>query len=162
MKGAGFGDKVAAHGDAGLPPSSMPDLSKGPSALDKAARLFFFTEIIRGAYSLEEDQPGALKSVLSQSVCILCRHVDRPRAILQTTLCELPSPAKARPPKHTLNTDLLFFLPGEQTIMYPYEKGSMSPRFRGEHALRRYASGEERCIGKMCSAAILSAQGGRR
>ncbi|MCW8952945.1 MAG: NADH-quinone oxidoreductase subunit I, partial [Rhodospirillales bacterium] len=24
------------------------------------------------------------------------------------------------------------------TINYPYEKGPLSPRFRGEHALRRY------------------------
>lgn len=35
------------------------------------------------------------------------------------------------------------------TIMYPYEKGPLSPRFRGEHALRRYPSGEERCIGEL-------------
>ena len=27
------------------------------------------------------------------------------------------------------------------TINYPYEKGPLSPRFRGEHALRRYANG---------------------
>lgn len=27
------------------------------------------------------------------------------------------------------------------TIMYPFEKGSLSPRFRGEHALRRYPTG---------------------
>lgn len=33
------------------------------------------------------------------------------------------------------------------TIKYPFEKGPISPRFRGEHALRRYPSGEERCIG---------------
>lgn len=32
--------------------------------------------------------------------------------------------------------------------MYPFEKGPLSPRFRGEHALRRYPNGEERCIGK--------------
>ncbi|HER26020.1 MAG TPA: NADH-quinone oxidoreductase subunit I, partial [Rhodospirillales bacterium] len=32
------------------------------------------------------------------------------------------------------------------TIDYPYEKGPLSPRFRGEHALRRYPNGEERCI----------------
>jgi NADH-quinone oxidoreductase chain I len=39
------------------------------------------------------------------------------------------------------------------TINYPYEKGSISPRFRGEHALRRYANGEERCIAcKLCEA----------
>ncbi len=39
------------------------------------------------------------------------------------------------------------------TINYPYEKGKLSPRFRGEHALRRYANGEERCIAcKLCEA----------
>ncbi|KAG9015846.1 hypothetical protein FRB93_012411 [Tulasnella sp. JGI-2019a] len=38
-----------------------------------------------------------------------------------------------------------FFRP-PYTIMYPFEKGPLSPRFRGEHALRRYPSGEERCI----------------
>jgi NADH-quinone oxidoreductase subunit I len=39
------------------------------------------------------------------------------------------------------------------TINYPYEKGPLSPRFRGEHALRRYENGEERCIAcKLCEA----------
>ena len=39
------------------------------------------------------------------------------------------------------------------TINYPFEKGPLSPRFRGEHALRRYANGEERCIAcKLCEA----------
>jgi NADH-quinone oxidoreductase subunit I len=39
------------------------------------------------------------------------------------------------------------------TLNYPYEKGPLSPRFRGEHALRRYANGEERCIAcKLCEA----------
>ncbi|KAI0542548.1 NADH-ubiquinone oxidoreductase 23 kDa subunit [Xylaria digitata] len=39
------------------------------------------------------------------------------------------------------------------TIFYPFEKGPISPRFRGEHALRRYPSGEERCIAcKLCEA----------
>lgn len=37
------------------------------------------------------------------------------------------------------------------TIYYPFEKGPISSRFRGEHALRRYPSGEERCIAcKLC------------
>ena len=37
------------------------------------------------------------------------------------------------------------------TLNYPYEKGPLSPRFRGEHALRRYADGSERCIAcKLC------------
>jgi NADH-quinone oxidoreductase subunit I len=39
------------------------------------------------------------------------------------------------------------------TINYPYEKGPLSPRFRGEHTLRRYPNGEERCIAcKLCEA----------
>ncbi|KAG8758895.1 hypothetical protein FRC14_007160 [Serendipita sp. 396] len=45
-----------------------------------------------------------------------------------------------------------FFRP-PYTIMYPFEKGPLSPRFRGEHALRRYPNGEERCIAcKLCEA----------
>ncbi|KAJ3507221.1 hypothetical protein NLJ89_g6431 [Agrocybe chaxingu] len=72
----------------------------GPSALDKAVHLFFFTEIIRGMWIVLEQ----------------------------------------------------FFRP-PYTIMYPFEKGPLSPRFRGEHALRRYPSGEERCIAcKLCEA----------
>ncbi len=46
-----------------------------------------------------------------------------------------------------------FFAP-KATIDYPFEKGYISPRFRGEHALRRYPNGEERCIAcKLCEAA---------
>ncbi|KAF8812217.1 Ndufs8, NADH:ubiquinone oxidoreductase 23 kd subunit [Phlegmacium glaucopus] len=72
----------------------------GPSALDKAVHLFFFTEIIRGMWIVLEQ----------------------------------------------------FFRP-PYTIMYPFEKGPLSPRFRGEHALRRYPTGEERCIAcKLCEA----------
>jgi NADH dehydrogenase (ubiquinone) Fe-S protein 8 len=41
----------------------------------------------------------------------------------------------------------------EWTINYPYEKGPLSPIFRGEHGLRRYPTGEERCIAcKLCQA----------
>ena len=41
----------------------------------------------------------------------------------------------------------------KKTINYPFEKGKISPRYRGEHALRRYPSGEERCIAcKLCEA----------
>lgn len=39
------------------------------------------------------------------------------------------------------------------TIQFPEEKTPYSPRFRGVHALRRYANGEERCIAcKLCEA----------
>ena len=45
-----------------------------------------------------------------------------------------------------------FFRP-KTTLNYPFEKGPLSPRFRGEHALRRYPNGEERCIAcKLCEA----------
>lgn len=37
------------------------------------------------------------------------------------------------------------------TVRYPEERAPISPRFRGMHALRRYDSGEERCIAcKLC------------
>ena len=39
------------------------------------------------------------------------------------------------------------------TLMYPKQKATLSPRFRGEHALMRYDNGEERCIAcKLCEA----------
>ncbi|WP_426039150.1 NADH-quinone oxidoreductase subunit NuoI [Brevundimonas sp. DC300-4] len=45
-----------------------------------------------------------------------------------------------------------FFRP-KKTVNFPFERGPQSPRFRGEHALRRYANGEERCIAcKLCEA----------
>ncbi|KAI0796935.1 NADH-quinone oxidoreductase [Abortiporus biennis] len=87
-----------------LPTDKNPDVHDpyhgGPSALEKAVHIFFFTEIIRGMWIVLEQ----------------------------------------------------FFRP-PYTIMYPFEKGPLSPRFRGEHALRRYPSGEERCIAcKLCEA----------
>ncbi|MGB1027886.1 MAG: NuoI/complex I 23 kDa subunit family protein, partial [Rhodospirillaceae bacterium] len=46
-----------------------------------------------------------------------------------------------------------YMLKPKVTLNYPYEKGYLSPRFRGEHALRRYPNGEERCIAcKLCEA----------
>lgn len=52
-----------------------------------------------------------------------------------------------------LGVALSYFFREPATINYPFEKGPLSPRFRGEHALRRYPSGEERCIAcKLCEA----------
>ncbi|MCB1426841.1 MAG: NADH-quinone oxidoreductase subunit I, partial [Notoacmeibacter sp.] len=46
-----------------------------------------------------------------------------------------------------------YFFKPKFTVNYPNEKGPVSPRFRGEHALRRYPNGEERCIAcKLCEA----------
>ncbi len=48
---------------------------------------------------------------------------------------------------------LRYFFRRKVTVNYPFEKGPLSPRFRGEHALRRYPNGEERCIAcKLCEA----------
>ena len=52
-----------------------------------------------------------------------------------------------------LGLTLKYFFKPKVTLNYPYEKGPLSPRFRGEHALRRYPNGEERCIAcKLCEA----------
>ena len=52
-----------------------------------------------------------------------------------------------------MSLTLRYMFKPKVTINYPYEKGPLSPRFRGEHALRRYANGEERCIAcKLCEA----------
>lgn len=54
--------------------------------------------------------------------------------------------------KGMMLTGKYFFKP-KFTLLYPYEKTAMSPRFRGLHALRRYPNGEERCIAcKLCEA----------
>ena len=48
---------------------------------------------------------------------------------------------------------LKYMFKSKVTINYPHEKGPLSPRFRGEHAPRRYPNGEERCIAcKLCEA----------
>ena len=52
-----------------------------------------------------------------------------------------------------MGVTLRYFFKPKVTINYPFEKGPLSPRFRGEHALRRYPNGEERCIAcKLCEA----------
>ena len=52
-----------------------------------------------------------------------------------------------------LGLTMKYFFKPKVTINYPFEKGALSSRFRGEHALRRYESGEERCIAcKLCEA----------
>jgi len=52
-----------------------------------------------------------------------------------------------------LGKGMRYIFSPKSTINYPHEKGPLSPRFRGEHALRRYPNGEERCIAcKLCEA----------
>lgn len=52
-----------------------------------------------------------------------------------------------------MSLTLEYYFRKKVTLNYPFEKGPLSPRFRGEHALRRYSTGEERCIAcKLCEA----------
>ena len=55
---------------------------------------------------------------------------------------------------HGMFMGMLSTIEPEWTINYPFEKTPISPVFRGEHALRRYPTGEERCIAcKLCQSA---------
>ena len=46
-----------------------------------------------------------------------------------------------------------YMMKPKATVNYPFERNPQSPRFRGEHVLRRYPNGEERCIAcKLCEA----------
>jgi len=48
---------------------------------------------------------------------------------------------------------LTYMFKSKVTLNYPYEKGDISQKFRGQHGLRLYPSGEERCIAcKLCEA----------
>lgn len=50
-------------------------------------------------------------------------------------------------------TTFKFMFKSKVTIKYPNQKSVSSSFFRGEHALRRYPNGEERCIAcKLCEA----------
>lgn len=52
-----------------------------------------------------------------------------------------------------MSLTLRYFFKRKVTINYPFERNPLSPRFKGEHALRRYPNGEERCIAcKLCEA----------
>lgn len=52
-----------------------------------------------------------------------------------------------------LSVTMKHFFKPKITLRYPHEKTPKSGRFRGLHALRRYANGEERCIAcKLCEA----------
>lgn len=105
------------------------------SITDRAAQTLLWTELIRG--DSRRDKP--LSSSPLPIGGVPTSHPNQPGISL---LC-LPGLA--------MTLSYLFREPA--TINYPFEKGPLSPRFRGEHALRRYPSGEERCIAcKLCEA----------
>src|SRR5213075_2529409 len=68
-------------------------------------------------------------------------------------LAQIFSPLFLKEFVSALALSVRYFFKPKATLNYPFEKGPLSPRFRGEHALRRYPNGEERCIAcKLCEA----------
>jgi NADH-quinone oxidoreductase subunit I len=87
------------------------------------------------------------------------RHLsapDRERVNTRVLAMPLDQAAKSLFLKEFVSAFFLsmrYFFKPKATLNYPFEKGQLSPRFRGEHALRRYPNGEERCIAcKLCEA----------
>ena len=77
----------------------------------------------------------------------------RPRSLPTGTCLGCRSFTKARHPSVRQLHSSPISPPPIPQINYPFEKGPLSLRFRGEHALRRYPTGEERCIAcKLCEA----------
>ena len=103
------------------------------SVTDRAAQTLLWTELIRGGpWGEGAAQAGRGHRLLGE---------------------EGPPPTTTPMLPTGLGMTLSYLFREPATINYPFEKGPLSPRFRGEHALRRYPSGEERCIAcKLCEA----------
>ena len=118
---------------------SDPTYKKTPKnlaeVLDDSAHMLFLTDVARGMWY-------TLGAFFDSKVTVSAWHAlwsGAPLLSCHASLC----------------THVFLSLYGLQ-IMYPFEKGAISPRFRGEHALRRYPTGEERCIAcKLCEAVSL-------
>lgn len=111
--------------------------------------------------------PSRLESFASKPALYVARRPDvlsRSRSVVRVHICQPPRDFASvldESAQTLFLSDLVrglaltlkvFFEP-KVTINYPFEKAPLSPRFRGEHALRRYPSGEERCIAcKLCEA----------
>ena len=106
-----------------------------------------------------EDTPFDARSVNDRNATTLfltemIRGMERGFSFLTPSFSASPSPL-THCLKYTpgLAVTLSAFFREPVTLMYPFEKGPLSPRFRGEHVLRRYPNGEERCIAcKLCEA----------
>lgn len=94
--------------------------------LDESANTLFMTEIVRGLSI-------TLKAFFDHKVTVRNLTPQHSRVLHLAATSLTPS--------------------CRMQLNYPFEKGAMSPRARGEHALRRYPTGEERCIAcKLCEA----------
>ena len=124
--------------------------------LDENAQTLFLTELWRGlALTLKvffepkvtvrrgQRARGCLAAAGCLPVPLLGSTREQQQRVRRTAAAPLSLPDAAPSPP----------APPPRQINYPFEKGPISPRFRGEHALRRYPTGEERCIAcKLCEA----------
>ena len=119
------------------------------TVMDRNATTLFLTELFRG----KPHSDGLVVSIYSFNLpnflfSYLCKYLFLPLPSFSPPLYSLFFPL---PPGLAVTLSAFFREP--VTLMYPFEKGPLSPRFRGEHALRRYPNGEERCIAcKLCEA----------
>ncbi|NXX27549.1 NDUS8 protein, partial [Nicator chloris] len=111
------------------------------SITDRAAQTLLWTELIRGETPLTLLVCGDPPSQTCHSPSFSLTGLAMTLSYLFREPATINYPFEKGP------------LSPRATINYPFEKGPLSPRFRGEHALRRYPSGEERCIAcKLCEA----------
>lgn len=122
------------------------------TVIDESSQTLFLTEMFRGLNL-------TLKAFFDRKVTVgvVCQLAGVPscyKSCLSFVQCvSHPSPAE-RLSGFEMVLSALF------QINYPFEKGPISPRFRGEHVLRRYPSGEERCIAcKLCEAVSITCRG---
>jgi NADH-quinone oxidoreductase subunit I len=99
-----------------------------------------------------EDTSRARKVLLTPAMAMIPVALKIPVAF-KHRLVQSFSPLFLREFVSALGLSLRYVFKPKATLNYPFEKGPLSPRFRGEHALRRYPNGEERCIAcKLCEA----------
>ena len=122
------------------PPTSTSPLVAPPRA---SPRLFAAVERLSYSYALEDIMRGmAMATEIMTKPKVRAPRTTGPPGTRARPPAAPPPPPPPRPPP-----------PSQVTMNYPFEKNAISSRFRGEHALRRYPSGEERCIAcKLCEA----------
>src|SRR5580704_3175020 len=153
--------------DGWLPPIALPPFTWVPGVIWFTLKVFFMFFMFAMAKAIvpryRYDQlmrlgwkvflPLSLAMVLSSPAC--CISLASPRNEVAMSV-NINATARSLLLSEFVSAFFLamrYFFKPKPTLNYPFEKGPISPRFRGEHALRRYPNGEERCIAcKLCEA----------
>lgn len=124
-----------------------------PSVLDDSAHMMLLTEVWRGfAYTLGAFFDKKVTVSEAQHASAAVQLAPPLSGVACDSHCEHPR-LHARLPAFSMRPCCPTAVLLDAQILYPFEKGQISSRFRGEHVLRRYPTGEERCIAcKLCEA----------